>query len=281
MQHLWSAATWELQVDEDASDESMIRVPVTILSLDSSQRRRITQVPIPFYEVPSAKDLFLITVWYVHDFLDRMHISFSDPSGIELWHSEPKPKSKGISTRALDVIPIGHLWYSVDRVYEFNVGNDRFREGIMQRHMLVVLVVLGGFVLSAQGDEHQHNPFAHFPACSTEVMLDYSAHLEDMAYRVIGVMETMIEAVPEVGFDPLLVDALMESYESLPRHIAEIPVPPCAEALEGFWLLHEFMSRGFMSIILGNADQAAAADRAGASMEGAGKRLAEIIFFAG
>ncbi len=40
MQHLWSAATWELRVNEEAFDDSMIGVPVTILSFDVPEKRK-------------------------------------------------------------------------------------------------------------------------------------------------------------------------------------------------------------------------------------------------
>ena len=40
MQHLWSAATWELHVNEESSEESTIGVPVTILSLDIPEKRK-------------------------------------------------------------------------------------------------------------------------------------------------------------------------------------------------------------------------------------------------
>lgn len=109
MQHLWSAATWELHVNEGSSDESTIGVPVTILSLDIPRKRKASQFQTPVYEIALERDLYLLTAWYVHDFLDKLYISCTDPNGRQLWYNEPKPTSKGISTRAVHVIPIGHL----------------------------------------------------------------------------------------------------------------------------------------------------------------------------
>lgn len=119
MQHLWSAATWELHVNEELIDESTIGVPVTILSLDVSEKRKVAQSLSPEHKVALERDLYLLTAWYVHDFLDKLYIALTDPSGRELWYTEPKPTSIGISTRAVHIIPIGHLWYSVDGLYEF------------------------------------------------------------------------------------------------------------------------------------------------------------------
>ena len=119
MQHLWSAATWELQVNADAVDDSMIAVPVTILSLDIREEYIESQAREPVYKVPLDMNLYLLTAWYVHDFLDKLRITLTDPNRIQLWYNEPKPKSKGISTRAVHIIPIGHLWYSVDGLYQF------------------------------------------------------------------------------------------------------------------------------------------------------------------
>lgn len=126
MQHLWSAATWELQVNADAIDESMIAVPATILALDIRAEYIVSQLRAAVYKVPLGMNLYVLTAWYVHDFLDKLHISLTDPNGVELWYNEPKPRSKGISTRAVHVIPIDHLWYSEDGLYTFSLhfSND-------------------------------------------------------------------------------------------------------------------------------------------------------------
>ena len=129
MQHLWSTATWELQEDELSQDESTIGLPVTILSLDIPGKRKTSRSRPPVRKVALERDLYLLTAWYVHDFLDKLHISLTDPNGRELWYTEPKPTSKGISTRAVHIIPIGQLWYSVDGLYEFTFqfSNDEGR----------------------------------------------------------------------------------------------------------------------------------------------------------
>ena len=126
MQHLWSAATRELQENADAIDESKIAVPVTIFTLDIRAEYIVSQLRAPIHKVPLDRNLYLLTAWYVHDFLDKLHISFTDPNGMQLWYNEPKPRSKGISTRAIHVIPIGHLWFSEDGLYtfSFHFSND-------------------------------------------------------------------------------------------------------------------------------------------------------------
>lgn len=140
MQHLWSAATWELQVNEKSSDESTIGVPVTILSLDIPEKRKTSQSGIPVQKVALDRDLYLLTAWYVHDFLDKLYISLSDPHGRQLWYTEPKPTSLGISTRAVHAIPIAHLWYSVDGLYKFTFqfGNDDGRKSEMGYFRIVL-----------------------------------------------------------------------------------------------------------------------------------------------
>ena len=74
MQHLWSAATWELQENEDSSEESTIGVPVTIVPLDILEGHIVSELHGPVYEVPLARDMYLLTAWYVHDFLDNMSL---------------------------------------------------------------------------------------------------------------------------------------------------------------------------------------------------------------
>ena len=119
MQHLWSVATWEFDLNEELAAESTIPLPVTILNLDIFKRKRVSRFAAPLYQVPLAKDLYLLTAWYVHDFLDILHISCTDPNGRELWYNEPRPTSWGISTKAVHVIPIADLWYTVDGLYRY------------------------------------------------------------------------------------------------------------------------------------------------------------------
>ena len=120
MQHLWSAATWELQVNEAAHDESTIGVPVTILTLDIPEKRKTSQSGTPVQNVALDRDLYLLTAWYVHDFLDELYISLTDPNGRQLWYTEAKSRSRGILTKAIHILPIGDLWYSVDGLYAFS-----------------------------------------------------------------------------------------------------------------------------------------------------------------
>ena len=126
MRHLWSVATWEIEQDLDSSDDSMIAVPVSILDLDVIKRKRQPWQAAPVYKIPLAKNLYLLTAWYVHDFLDKLHISFTDPKGRELWYNEPRPSEWGISTKAVHVIPMADLWYTVDGLYKFTLhfSND-------------------------------------------------------------------------------------------------------------------------------------------------------------
>ena len=126
MRHLWSVATWEIEQNLDSSDESMICMPVSILDLDVVKRKGLPWRAAPPYKIPLDKDLYLLTSWYVHDFLDKLHISFTDPNGRELWYNEPKPSFWGISTEAVHVIPIADLWYTVDGLYKFtfHFSND-------------------------------------------------------------------------------------------------------------------------------------------------------------
>ena len=140
MQHLWSAATSELQVNEESHDESTIGVPVTILSLGILEKRKTSQSGIPVHKVALDRDLYLLTAWYVHDFLDELYISLTDPNGRELWYGESRPTSKGISTRAVHIIPIGHLWYSVDGLYKFTfqLGNDDGRRSELGSFRIVL-----------------------------------------------------------------------------------------------------------------------------------------------
>ena len=120
MQHLWSVATWEIETSEDdPTSGKRIGAPVTEYSVAIKGKRKDFDGHSEPEEVPLPRELYLLTAWYVHDFLDKMHISFTDPNGRELWYNEPRLRSRGISTKAIHVIPIWRLWYSVDGLYSF------------------------------------------------------------------------------------------------------------------------------------------------------------------
>ena len=93
MQHLWSTATWELGINDESHDESTIGLPVTILSLEIPGKRKTSQSGMPAQMVALDRDLYLLTAWYVHDFLDELYISLTDPNGRQLWYNEPRPTS--------------------------------------------------------------------------------------------------------------------------------------------------------------------------------------------
>ena len=130
MQHLWSAASWELHIDEESHDDSTIGVPVTILTLNIPEKRKTSQAGTPVQKVALDRDLYLLTAWYVHDFLDELYISLTDPNGRQLWYTEAKSRSRGILTKAIHILPIGDLWYSVEGLYTFTFqfGNDDGRK---------------------------------------------------------------------------------------------------------------------------------------------------------
>ena len=124
MRHLWSIATWEVQTNEDEdSSARRIGVPVTEYSLAIGKKRDDIERKTESIQVPLARDLYLLTAWYIHDFLDILNVVLTDPRGQALWQSTPKSPYTGmglISAKAHHVIPISHLWYTVDGLYRFS-----------------------------------------------------------------------------------------------------------------------------------------------------------------
>ncbi len=136
MQHLWSVATWEIETSaDDPTSAERIGAPITEYSVVVKGKRDEFERNSESIEIPLTRDLYLLTAWYVHDFLDVLNIRFSDPEGQQLWYSTPRsPYSGVISTRALHVIPISDLWYTIDGVYKFsfyfsNDDGDKSEEG--------------------------------------------------------------------------------------------------------------------------------------------------------
>lgn len=122
MQHLWSVATWEIETGEaDPTSVKRISAPLTEYSVVVKRKRDDLGRNSEQVEVPLPRDLYLLTAWYVHDFLDVLNIRFTDPEGQPLWNGTPRSPYQGvISTRALHVIPIRDLWYTIDGVYKFS-----------------------------------------------------------------------------------------------------------------------------------------------------------------
>ncbi len=106
------------------------RLPVTILSFDVPEKRKTSRSRPLVRKVALERDLYLLTAWYVHDFLDELYISLTDPNGRQLWYTEARSKSRGILTKAIHILPIGDLWLSVDGLYTFSFqfGNNEGRK---------------------------------------------------------------------------------------------------------------------------------------------------------
>ena len=79
MQHLWSVATWEIEThDDDRTSLKKIGAPVAEHFLDINGKPKRSG---EFLEVPLPRDLYLLTAWYVHDFLDVLNVFYTDPDG--------------------------------------------------------------------------------------------------------------------------------------------------------------------------------------------------------
>lgn len=123
MQHLWSLATWNLEITHDAGEPEWIDTPVTRLALEDIVTPEQSRFDGEKWIVPLLKPLNLLTAWYMDELCEHLYVTCIDPRGItvhkllhELDVQEDLPKTH------LTGIPLTDLWYTVDGFYTFTVA---------------------------------------------------------------------------------------------------------------------------------------------------------------
>ena len=120
MLHLWSLATWGIDVTHDAGKPEWIDTPVTRINIGDLSPGEGRNFDGSRWTVRLPRTLYLLTAWYMDELCEHLYVTCQDPHGItvqrildelEVEEDLPRLHIAGINLK--------HLWYTVDGIYTF------------------------------------------------------------------------------------------------------------------------------------------------------------------
>ena len=133
MLHLWSLATWNLEVTHDAGQPEWIDTPVTNWNFDNLAEGEGNYFDGEKWTVSLPQELHLLTAWYMDEFCEHLYISCIEPRGKTLMKIlEEIEFQEDIPKIHLASIPLSHLWYTEDGFYTFTFAY--FYGGLPNQH---------------------------------------------------------------------------------------------------------------------------------------------------
>lgn len=120
MLHLWSLATWNMEITHDAGGPEWIDAPLTNYRLGRLDTGGPHSFDGEMWTVRLPQPLHLLTAWHMDEYCEHLYLTCIDPRGItlrkilrEVEVQEDLPKTH------LTGLPLNHLWYTVDGAYTF------------------------------------------------------------------------------------------------------------------------------------------------------------------
>lgn len=120
MLHLWSLATWNLEVTHDAGNPEWIDTPVTNWKFESLAANEAQFFDGEKWTIRLPQPLNLLTAWYMDEVCEHLFMTCIDPRGITLHKLLNEVEvQEDIPKIHLAGIPLSHLWYIVNGFYTF------------------------------------------------------------------------------------------------------------------------------------------------------------------
>lgn len=120
MLHLWSIATWNLDITHDAGIPEWIDAPITDWNIGNLATSEGNSFDGEKWTVRLPQPLHLFTAWHMDELCDQLYLTCIDPRGITLIRLlEDIPFRDDIPRIHLASIALSHLWYTEDGFYTF------------------------------------------------------------------------------------------------------------------------------------------------------------------
>ncbi|MCY4061564.1 MAG: hypothetical protein OXG53_04275 [Chloroflexi bacterium] len=120
MLHLWSLATWNLEVTHDAGHPEWLDAPVTSWTIEDLETSTGNSFDGEKWTVRLPQPLNLLTAWHMDEPCDQLYLTCIDPRGKtlirllqEIHYRDDLPRIQ------LTSIALPQLWYTEDGFYEF------------------------------------------------------------------------------------------------------------------------------------------------------------------
>lgn len=84
MLHLWSLATWNLEITHDAGNPEWIDTPVTNWKFESLAANEAHSFDGDKWTIRLPQPLNLLTAWYMDEVCEHLFLTCIDPRGITL-----------------------------------------------------------------------------------------------------------------------------------------------------------------------------------------------------
>ncbi len=118
MLHLWSLATWGIDITHDAGQPEWIDAPVTEVSIGNLSEGEDQAFDGERWTFRLAQTLYLLTAWHMDEPCEHLYVTCIDPRGITLHRIlEEVEVREDIPVLSTAGIPLTHLWYTVDGFY--------------------------------------------------------------------------------------------------------------------------------------------------------------------
>jgi len=118
--HLWSVATWNLEVTHDAGQPEWLDAPVTSWTIESLESSAEHSFDGEKWTVILPQPLNLLTAWHMDEPCDQLYLTCIDPRGKTLIRLlEEIPYRDDIPRIHLASIALSHLWYTENGFYTF------------------------------------------------------------------------------------------------------------------------------------------------------------------
>jgi len=118
--HLWSLATWGLDITHDAGTPEWIDTPVTNYTIDNLSASGGHSFDGEKWTIRLPKTLQLLTAWYMDELCEHLYFTCIDPNGITLYRLlDELEVQEHIPRLHVHGMPLTHLWYTVDGFYTF------------------------------------------------------------------------------------------------------------------------------------------------------------------
>ena len=120
MLHLWSLATWNLEVTHDAGNPEWIDTPVTNWKFESLAANEAQFFDGEKWTIRLPQPLNQLTAWYMDEVCEHLFMTCIDPRGITLHKLLNEVEvQEDIPKIHLAGIPLSHSWNTVNGFYTF------------------------------------------------------------------------------------------------------------------------------------------------------------------
>jgi len=131
--HLWSLATFGVDITHDAGKPEWIDAPVTGWTIDDLSPSGGHTFDGETWTIRLPETMYLLTAWYMDELCEHLYVTCLDPRGKTVWKMlDELEVEENLPRLNIAAVPLTHLWYTVDGLYTFTFAY--FYGGLPYQH---------------------------------------------------------------------------------------------------------------------------------------------------